>query len=129
MKALTLFILLALSTTAFGQQNFPRDVTVDWVNPTQYTDGSFIETGDLESIRVEIFRNSDPITPVYTAVVPDTGEGAPQSEVFASAIPGPGTYEIYGYAIVVGGEESDPSTPATKKYTGKPQKITSVTVN
>jgi len=129
MKTLLPILLLLLSSTAFGQQNFPRDVTVSWTNPTQYTDGSLIEAGDLENIRIEIFRNNDPVTPIFTSTVTDTGEGQPQSEVFALAIPGPGTYDIYGYAIVVGGEESDASSPASKKYTGKPQKITSVTVN
>jgi hypothetical protein len=127
-KSLAVISLLLLSGSVLAQQNFPRDITVSWTNPDQYTDGTFIEAGDLESIRIEIFRNSDPVTPIYVTTVPDSGEGLPQSEVFALAVPGPGTYEIYGYAIVIGGEESDRSNPASKKYTGKPNKITSVTV-
>ena len=130
MKTLSALILLMLAFSANAQQNFPKDITISWVNPSEYDDAANtpIEAGDLESIRIEIFRNSDPTTPIFTATVPDTGEGLAQSETF-NAIPGPGTYEVYGYAIVVGGEESDPSAPASKKYTGKPQKITSVTVN
>jgi len=89
--------------------------------------GGPIEAGDLDAIRIEIFRNNDAV-PVFTATVPDTGEGLAQSEIFIAAIPRPGTYRIEGYAIVVGGVESDPSIPLFKKYTGKPRSIVIVTV-
>jgi hypothetical protein len=128
MKKLLVIALLLFTQTIYAQQDYPREITVDWTNPTQYVDGSIIEAGDLESIRIEVFRHDDPVTPVYTATVPDTGEGLSQSEVFADAIPQPGTYTVYGYAIVVDGTESDPSAPAQKKYTGKPRPITTVTV-
>jgi hypothetical protein len=114
-------LLLAWAAPSYAQQDFPKPITLSWTNPALYVDGSIIEAGDLESIRVEIYRQNDP-TPVFTATVPDNGEGAEQSEVFVDAVPQPGTYEVYAYAIVVGGEESDPSAPAFKKYTGKPEK-------
>jgi hypothetical protein len=128
MKAILITLaLLLFSVTANAQQDYPRPITVSWTNPSLYVDGSTIEAGDLDNIRIEIYRQNDTI-PVFTATIPDNGEGAAQSELFADAIPQPGTYRIEGYAIVVGGAESDPSIPAFKKYTGKPRSITLVTV-
>ena len=128
MKRLFIIALLFTASSAFAQQDFPKDLTVSWTNPSLYTDDTPIEVGDLDSIRIEVYRQND-LIPVFTATVPDTGEGAAQSELFLDAIPKPGTYRIEGYAIVVGGVESDPSVPAFKKYTGKPRKITFVTVS
>lgn len=122
-------VLSALSVScAFAQQDFPKDLTVSWTNPSEYTDSTLIEAGDLDAIRIEVYRQND-TTPVFTATIPDTGEGLTQSELFLAAIPQPGTYRIEGYAIVVGGVESDVSESAFKKYTGKPRKITFVTVS
>ena len=118
MKYLTLLLLL-VGSTAFAQQAYPRDITLSWTNASQYTDGSTIEVGDLDSGRGECFRNNDPIA-TFTATVPDTGEGLPQSETFVGVIPGPGTYNCVAYSIVIDGTESDPSNTATKKYIGKP---------
>ncbi len=121
--------LSALSVScAFAQQDFPKDLTVSWTNPSLYTDDTLIEAGDLDAIRIEVYRQND-IVPVFTATIPDSGEGLPQSELFLAAIPQPGTYRIEEYAIVVGGVESDPSVPAFQKYTGKPRRITFITVN
>jgi hypothetical protein len=113
-------LLLLLPALAFAQQDYPRAITLSWTNPDTYEFGTPIEPGDLESIRVECFRQSDPLTPVFTSTVPDTGEGLAQSETFDSVIPSPGTYSCFAYAIVVGGAESAPSNEAIKKYTGKP---------
>lgn len=118
MRYLVLLALL-LAAPAFSQSDYPRDITLDWTNPSQYVDGSTIEAGDLDSIRVECFRNNDTV-PAFVSTVPDTGEGAPQSETYTGAIPSPGTYSCVAYAIVVGGAESDASNTATRKYTGKP---------
>jgi hypothetical protein len=131
-KKIVLGLLLCVPLTlvsglAQAQQDFPKDITVSWTNPEMYVDGTVIETGDLDAIRIEIYRQNDTV-PTFTATVPDNGEGAAQSQVFAAAIPNPGTYRIEGYAIVVGGEESDASESAFKKYTGKPRAITFVTV-
>lgn len=119
MKALITIALLLLSSTALGQQNYPRDITLSWVNPSEYVDGSLIEAGDLDSIRVECFRASDTV-PTFTSTVADSGEGAPQAETFTGVIPQPGTYTCVAYAIVVDGTESDPSNTALRKYIGKP---------
>lgn len=119
-------LLIFLSLSANAQQDYPRDITVTWDNPTEYTDGSLIEAGDLDAIRIEIYRQNDTV-PAFTATVPDTGEGLTQVEVFTGAIPQPGTYRIEGYAIV-DNIESDPSIPLFKKYTGKPRSITLITV-
>lgn len=112
--------LLLISGTAYGQQDYPRDITLSWTNSDSYTDGTAIEAGDLESVRVECFRANDLINAAFTATVADTGEGTAQSEVFVGVIPQPGTYACVAYSIVVGGAESDASGTATKKYTGKP---------
>ena len=122
MRIMIALALICLSGSAFAQQDFPKDVLVEWTNPSTYVDDSPIEAGDLDSIRVEIYRHNDTV-PVFTVTVPDTGEGAPQLENLVSAIPQPGTYRIEAYAIVVGGVESDPSEPLFKKYTGKPRKV------
>jgi hypothetical protein len=119
MKFLIGLVLLFATTSAFAQSDYPRDITLSWTNPDQYVDGSTIEPGDLDSIRVECFRNNDTV-PVFVSTVPDTGEGAPQSETYTGAVPAPGTYSCVAYAIVVGGVESDASNTATRKYTGKP---------
>lgn len=127
MKISLIIILLLMSSLAQAQQDFPRDITVSWTNPDSYVDDTLIEAGDLENIRIEIYRQNDTV-PVLTATIPDTGEGAAQTETFLSAIPRPGTYRIEGYAIVVGGIESDPSVPLFKKYVGKPRSIILQTV-
>ena len=122
MKKIFLVIVLLLPALSFAQQDFPRDVSVGWDNPSTYVADTHIAAGDLESIRVEIYRQNDTI-PLFTATVPDTGEGAAQLENFPAAIPQPGTYRIEAYAIVVGGVESDSSEPLFKKYTGKPRQV------
>lgn len=117
---LAVLVLLGVSPMTYAQQDYPRPITLSWTNPDMYTDGTSIETGDLESIRIEVYRQNDTV-PVFVATIPDNGEGAEQSETFAASIPQPGTYEVVAYAIVVGGAESDPSNSAFKKYTGKPR--------
>ena len=114
-----IILLLFLAGSAFAQQDYPRAITLSWTNPTQYVDGSLIEAGDLESIRVECFKNNDTVA-TFVSTVPDTGEGLSQSETFPAVIPSPGTYRCFAVAIVVGGAESDPSNEAFKKFTGKP---------
>jgi hypothetical protein len=129
-------VLLVFCGIVQAQQNFPRDIAISWTNASEYEDviingvpesGGPIEAGDLEFVRIEIYRQSD-VVPVLTATIPDTGEGAAQTEIFVGAIPRPGTYRIEGYSIVIDGVESDASVPMFKKYTGKPRTITSVII-
>lgn len=117
MGRLTGLILLLLSSVAYGA-DYPRDVSVDWINASEYVDGSPIQEGELEAVRIEIYRQQDAV-PVFVATVPVSGVGLAQSEVFAGAVQQPGTYLIYGYSIA-GGIESDPSNSVLRKYTGKP---------
>lgn len=114
------FALLLLAATAQAQQDYPRDITLSWLNASEYVDGTAIEAGDLTGVRIECFRQND-TTPIVTGTFPATGEGATQTETFAGAIPQPGTYTCYGYSIVIGGIESDASNPAQRKYVGKPR--------
>lgn len=120
MKQYWLIFLLLVAPAAYAQQDYPRDITLSWTNASQYTDGTVIEAGDLTGVRIECFRQND-TTPTVTGTFPATGEGLAQTETFVGSIPNPGTYTCYGYSIVIGGIESDPSNPATKKYVGKPQ--------
>lgn len=112
-------LLLTASVCSFAQQDYPRDITLSWTNASLYTDGTAIEAGDLTGTRIECFRQNETV-PMLTGTFVPTGEGAPQTETFAAAIPQPGTYTCFGYSIVIGGIESDASSPAQKKYTGKP---------
>jgi hypothetical protein len=118
MKKIVLLAAL-ISVSAFAQQDYPRDITLSWTNPSQYVDGSVIDAGDLDSIRVECFRGSE-TTATFTSTVADTGEGAAQTETYPGVIPNPGTYTCFAYAIVVDGTESDASNSAERKYIGKP---------
>ena len=119
MRFFAVLILSFLAGAACAQQDYPRDITLSWTNADSYVDGTAIEPGDLESVRVECYRNQDTI-PSVSRTVPATGEGAAQSETFSGVIPSPGTYRCVAFSIVVGGAESDPSGDAFKKYTGKP---------
>lgn len=126
MKCL-IYTLLLIPGLALGQQDFPRDLTVSWDNPSEYVDGSVIEAGDLETIRVEVYRQNDTV-PAFVANVPDNGEGQRQREVFPGAIPQPGTYTVVAIAVVIGGVESDPSDPDFVKHVGKPRPPATLTV-
>ncbi len=126
-----LFVLVVLvgamlATPAIAAQ-YPRDIRVSWENADLYEDGAIIEAGDLEGVRIEIYRANDTV-PVLTATIPASGEGLAQSENFIGAIPRPGTYRIVGYSIVIGGIESVASDPVFRKYIGKPRTIVNVIV-
>jgi hypothetical protein len=116
-----------MATGASAQQDYPRDITLSWTNADSYTDGTAIQAGDLTGTRIECFRQND-TAPMLTGTFVPTGEGEPQTETFTGAIPNPGTYTCYGYSIVIGGIESDPSNPAQKKYVGKPLPPTAWTI-
>jgi hypothetical protein len=127
MKKYWLFCLIFVAPVVFAQQDYPRDITLSWTNADSYVDGTPIEAGDLTGVRIECFRQND-TTPIVTGNFVPTGEGLIQSEVLTGVIPQPGTYTCYGYSVVIGGIESDPSNPASKKYVGKPNPPTSWTI-
>ena len=128
MRIIIVVLLTLVAASANAQQNYPRDITLSWTNADSYTDGTAIESGDLTGVRIECFRQND-TTPTVTGTFPATGEGLAQTETFSGAIPQPGTYTCYGYSIVIGGIESDPSNPAQRKYVGKPQPPATWTIN
>lgn len=119
MKKLSAAALLLATVSVCAQQNYPRDITLSWVNADEFVDGTPMEAGDLESVRIECFRQND-TDATFTATVPDSGEGQPQTETFEGVIPQPGTYNCFAYSIVIDGTESDPSNQTSKKYVGKP---------
>ena len=122
--------LMLLSAGVLAQQDYPRDITINFVNADSYTDGTLMESGDLTcegdeivgtdcGLRFEVYRQNDTV-PSAVVNVPASGEGLAQSEVLSGVIPNPGTYYVIGYSNVFG-VSSDPSNPSNpKKYTGKP---------
>jgi len=122
-RTLAVIALLVLALPALAQQDYPKDITLSWTNPSQYVDGTLIEPGDLTGVKLNCYRQNDTV-PVISAIIPANGEGLAQSEVFTAAIPNPGTYRCEGFAIVIGDIYSDASDPAFKKYVGKPKAIT-----
>lgn len=133
------WLLLLFAGAASAQQTFPQDITVTFTNADSYTDGTPMEPGDLTcegtevvgtdcGLRFELFRNNNTV-PIAVVNVPANGEGQIQTEVLVGIIPQPGTYHLVGYSNVFG-ISSDPSAPSnTKKYTGKPRPMISVTVD
>lgn len=115
--------LLLLYTAGALAADYPRDITLSWVNPSEYEDNTPILAGELTSARIECFRNNDTV-PVLERTFAVTGVGLPQAETMVGVIPSPGTYTCYGYAVVVDGTESVASNAATKKYIGKPKPLT-----
>lgn len=120
MKTLFAIALLAFPFMACAQQDYPRNISFCWTNPTQYEDDTLIGDGELQLIRIEVYRQND-ASPTFTAEFPATTPGAEQCETLTGAIPQPGTYTGYGYAQAnnlwsVASNASDP-----KKYTGKPK--------
>jgi len=115
--------LLMVSGISYGQQSYPRDIALSWVNASQYVDGTPIEAGDLTGVKLDCYRQND-LVPLFSAIIPALGEGLAQSENFAGAIPKPGTYRCEGFSIVIGDIYSDASNPAFKKFVGKPKSIT-----
>mgnify|MGYP003657591648 CR=1 FL=1 len=70
MRNILALLALFMCSSAFAQQDFPKDITVSWTNPSEYVDATLIEAGDLDSIRVEVYRQNDTV-PALTATVPD----------------------------------------------------------
>lgn len=123
MRLITAILLLGATSVAYGQQDYPRDITLEWVNASQYVDGTDIEAGDLTGVKVDCYRQNDTV-PMLSAIVPATGEGAAQVETYVGAIPNPGTYRCEAFSIVIGDIYSDASDPTFKKYVGKPKRVT-----
>jgi len=116
-------LLLLLPGVLFAQQNYPQDLPLSWMNADSYVDGTLIEVGDLTGVKIDCYRQNDTV-PSLSAVVPATGEGLAQTEVFVGAIPRPGTYRCEGFSIVLDEFFSDASVPTFKKFVGKPKSIT-----
>jgi len=127
MKRFCLLPLLLVFSNAYAA-DYPRDLTLSWVNPSAYEDGTPLLPGELVSVRLECVRGSDP-TPVINVTLPAGTIGAQQSEALVGAIPIPGTYACWGYAIPIDADqESVASNTASKKFTGKPLPLTTFTV-
>jgi len=122
MKYFATLLLLFATGVACGQQNYPQDITLSWENASEYVDATLIEAGDLTGVKIDCYRQNDTV-PILSAIVPVTGEGLPQTETYAAAIPRPGTYRCEGFSIVIGDIYSDASAPSFKKFVGKPKTI------
>ena len=114
--------LFLLPLSVFAQQDYPRDISLSWVNADSYVDDTLIEAGDLTGVKIDCYRQNEAV-PIFSAIVPAVGEGSPQAETFLASIPRPGTYRCEGFSIVVGDIYSDASTPTFRKYVGKPKTV------
>lgn len=119
-------LLLVMCSVVNAQQDYPRDMPLSWTNASEYIDDTPIEAGDLTGVKVDCYRQNETV-PILSAVVPATGEGLPQAEVFVGAIPKPGTYRCEAFSVVIGDIYSDASIPTFKKYVGKPKRVTGFT--
>ncbi len=118
MKSLIL-LLLVFSVSAYGQDSYPRGVTLCWDHPLLYVDGTDIQPGDLADTRLTIDRH-DGTRAVDTLVAVVGLPGDSQCATLAAVIPKPGTYTAFAYAITIDGTSSDASNASVKRYTGKP---------
>jgi hypothetical protein len=117
MKKMFLFLLF-VAGAAFAQQNFPRDLTLTFTQPSEYTDGTAIEVGELVSNRFNCARQDGTVVVDESRPV-TSAPGEEETAVFVGVIPQPGTYTCYAWASTADAE-SDPSNAAFKKFTGKP---------
>jgi len=137
MIRLLCILTLLIGTTAQAQQDYPRDLTLSWTNSSEYIDliiggvvtpGGLIEPGDLIGVKVDCYRHNDTV-PMLSAIVPATGEGLGQTEIYQGAIPKPGTYRCEAFSIVIGDIYSSASNPTFKKFVGKPKRVTEFIAN
>lgn len=120
MKQIALALALIMSQgVTFAQTQYPLDMTLTWVNPDLYVDGTDIGPDELRGTALICARHSG--EEVINEEVASTGPGTTQEATFQ--VSQPGTYTCYAYAITVDDIYSDASNPTQKKYTGKPQKV------
>lgn len=108
------------SVGAQAQQDYPRDLTASWTNPSEYIDATLIQDGDLRGTRIQCERHDGTIVIDEEVPIGSNLPGDPQSFVFVGAIPQPGTYTCLSYAVTIDSIFSDASNPATRRFTGKP---------
>lgn len=128
----TVFLALfafCFSFPAAAQQDYPRDITLSWTNPSLNTDGSQIQPGELKEIRLKCDRHDG--TNAFDILVPltDQGPGDAMAQTVVGGIPQPGTYSCVGFAINIDDISSDASGVATRKYTGKPGPPENLVIN
>ena len=112
-----LLVLALIPVAALAQQMFPQDLSLSWTHPTQYTDLTPIEPGDLRGTLLQCSRNDN--TLIVNEEVPFGGP-VEQSYTFVGVIPQPGTYTCIAFSITIDGVMSDASNEVVRKYTGKP---------
>ena len=113
-----MYLFAALSVAQ--DASFPRDLTLQWTNASEYTDSTAIAAGDLTGVRLECSNNLTPTVLIVNQTVVPTGEGTVQEEIFVGVVPTAGEYTCYGWSIVADGSESGPSNASTKKVLGTP---------
>lgn len=119
MRAILATTLLTFSAVVGAQTQYPLPLELQWQNPALYVDGTDIGPDELRGTAFICSRHSG--EEVINEEIPSAGPGTVQSTVFQ--VNQPGTYTCYAYAITVDDIYSDASNPASKKYTGKPQKV------
>ena len=94
-RKITVFLLaLAVAAAAYA-----ASLTANWINPTQYEDGSPLNPA-TDIVRIDFYCNGDDTTPLFTS------NGGASSIVVD--LP-PGVYECYGIVVATNGQSSIPS--------------------
>ena len=115
-----ILLLLFVTSIVYAQQDYPRDLELSWTQPTQYTDGTPIGTGELRGVLITCWRSNDPNTLVIEQERTAPTPGGQYSYNFVGVIPQPGTYNCVAYAVTLDDIYSDMSNTIDRKYTGKP---------
>lgn len=113
-----------------AQEPFPRDITFTWSWPTHYDDNSAIQSGDLKHARITCEAGTGSF--VIDVEIPITTPlGSTQTETLVGAIPAPGTYTCFEYAVTANDISSLASNAAIKIHTGSgvPKAIINFTVD
>lgn len=127
-KASTAVAALFTAVAVYAQQDYPRDLTLSWSQPTQYVDGTTIGAGELRGALATCWRHNSPNDFIVDEEVPAPNAGGQYSYTFVGVVPGPGTYVCGMFAVTVDDIYSDMSNTVDRKYTGKPLPPQNVTI-
>ena len=123
-RVLASIIIFLLPCVVAAQQDYPRDLTLSWTNPSEYENGDPILEGDLRAILATCWRNNDPNTLVVEEEVPiNPVVGSEQTHTFVGSISQPGTYLCVAYAVTSTDIYSDPSNTKAFRFIGKPKPV------
>lgn len=115
-----LLVIVLCASVANAQQDYPRDISMLLTQPTEYTDGTTIQAGELRGALVNCWRNNDTANLIINEEVAAPNAGGTYPLTFTAVIPQPGTYQCVAFTSTVDGIYSDVSNLIDRRYTGKP---------